>query len=151
MCNHTMEICQHINITDIVQSLPDIHQPLYSINIEIDVCLLDEDSIESGCTKKIKSNIGITSIPDTHYVEFIGINTNVGIFTKEGVLKNNSFGYFYVYVHNSSLLTHRLYKGMKLGHLRVKKYVNFTDHDWVDEIYMHGGNRHLCTESCAGS
>ena len=142
---------QYVNIAEIVHSLPDIYQPLYSINIEIDVCLLDEDTIESGSTKKLRSNIGITSIPETHYVEFIGIQTNLGIFTKEGVLKNDSFGYFYVYVHNTSVSTHRLYKDMKLGHLRVKKYMNFTDHFWVDEIYMHGEHRHLCTSSCSYS
>ena len=101
--------------------------------------------------KKPSSNIGITSIPDTYYVEFARITTNLGIFTKDGVLKNDSFGYFYVYVHNSSLIAHNLHRGMKLGNLRVKKYINFTDHDWVDEIYMPGGCRHRCTEECVHS
>ena len=68
-------------------SLPDIYQPPYSIDIEIDVCLLDEDTIESGGTTKLRSIIGITSIPETHYVEFIGIHSNLGIFIKEGELK----------------------------------------------------------------
>ena len=146
--------CQYasvLDISEVVQALPEISNPLYSINIEIDVCLLDPDTIESGCTKKLKSSIGITSIPDTHYVEFVGITTNLGIFTKEGVLKNDSFGYFYVYVHNSSRIAHNIHRGMELGNLRVKKYINFTDHDWVDEIYIPGGCRHRCTEECVHS
>ena len=53
--------------------------------VQINVCILQDDGIESGCTKKMISNVGNMSTPDTHYLEFIGINTNLRIFTKEGV------------------------------------------------------------------
>ena len=54
------------------------------------------------------------------------------VWTREGVIKSQSFGYFYVYVHNSALEARTLPPGMKLGHLRIRPYLNFTDHDVVD-------------------
>ena len=84
-------------------SLPSLSNPSASTNIEIDVCLAHQDVIESGVTKKVKSAVGIYNIPESHYVNFRGIQTNIGLFTKESVLKSDSFGYLYVYVHNASL------------------------------------------------
>ena len=46
---------------------------VYNTGLEIDVCLLEEVTIESGGTRKLRTNIGICNIPDTHYVNFSGI------------------------------------------------------------------------------
>ena len=40
-----------LDISEVVQALPDISNPLYSINIEIDVCLLDHDTLNPGARK----------------------------------------------------------------------------------------------------
>ena len=141
-------MCEYIDVGQIVHFLPDLSNPSASTKIEIDVCLAQEDVIKSGVTKKVRSSVGIYNIPESHYVEFKGVHTNLGIFTKESVLKNDTFGYLYVYVHNASIEKHTLPFQMKLGYLSIKPYADFTATDWVDEIYMHGGSKHVCSTSC---
>ena len=119
---------QYIDVGDIVQNLPETMSvnPIYNTRLEIDVCLLEEVTIESGGTRKLRTNIGICNIPDTHYVNFSGIKNSASVFTKEGVLKNISYGHLYVYTHNSSTESRTLPEGMKMGCLSIKPYLNFT-------------------------
>ena len=140
-----MDLLQYIDVGGIVGSLPKQNNPMYSSSIEIDVCLLNEDTIESGGTKKLRTNVGICNIPETYYAEFVGVKTSAGVWTKEGVLRNESYGYLFVYIHNNALESRFLPAGMKLGHISIKPFLHFTEHDYVDEIYMHNGGRHLCT------
>ena len=63
----------YVEISDVVSSLPQITNPIYSAKIEIDTFLMIEVSIESEATNKVRKNIGISNIPSTHYVEFVGI------------------------------------------------------------------------------
>ena len=118
-------------------------------NIAFDVCLLNESIIQSGVTLKVKTTVAVYNISDTHYIEFKGIKTNIGIFTQEGVLRNDSFRYLYVYVHNTSLETRKLPSQMQLGSVFIKPFLDYTTIDWVDEIFMLGGHRHQCTFSCS--
>ena len=125
-------VTQYINVGHIVQSLPESDESwknscFHHATIELDVCLAEEVTIESGGTTKVKSCAAVYNIPDTHYVDFRGIRTNIGIFTREGVLKNNSFGFLHVYVHNSSLESHTLPSRMRLGSLKITRYIDFTD------------------------
>ena len=90
---------QYIDVGDIVHNLPESvnGNPFYTPRLEIDVCLLEGLTIESGGTRKLRTNIGICNIPDTHNVNFTGIKNSACIFTKDGVLKSSSYGYLYVY------------------------------------------------------
>ena len=139
----------YIDVGLIVQALPLQSSTNTYPNIEFDVCLLNESIIQSGVTQKVKTTVAVYNIPDTHYIEFKGIKTNIGIFTKEGVLRNDSFGYLYVYVHNTSLEIRKLPSQMQLGTLLIKPFLDYTAIDWVDEIFMHGGHSHRCTFSCS--
>ena len=132
---------QYIDVSDIVHNLPESvnGNPFYTPRLEIDVCLLEGLTIESGGTRKRRTNIGICNIPDTHNVNFTGIKNSACILTKDGVLKSSSYGYLYVYTHNSSIDSRTLHRGMKMGSLSIKPYMNFTEHDVTDEIYIHGG------------
>ena len=117
-------MCQYIDVEQIINALPNPASTLCShdVNIEFEICLENEEIIESGVTKKMRTCAAVFNIPDTHYIVFKGIKTNIGVFTKEGVIKNNSFGYVYAYVHNYATQSHILPIGMKMGVLSIKPY-----------------------------
>ena len=98
-----MEEVQFIDVSDLMLRFPSSKNPICSFKLEIDACLMEECLIECGGTKKLRTNVGICNIPENYYVEFVGLKTSAGVWTKEGILKNDSFGYLFVYVHNSSL------------------------------------------------
>ena len=79
---------QYIDVGDIVQNLPETMSvnPIYNTRLEIDVCLLEEVTIESGGTRKLRTNIGICNIPDTHYVNYYSNIFRVDGFTLVGNL-----------------------------------------------------------------
>ena len=144
-----MERVQYLDVNSIVQAFPVGADPIHQPNIEVTACLMCKDSIESGATKKLRANIGVYNIPEGYYVEFVGLKTSASIWTKEGVLKHDSYGYLHVYIHNSALETRILPAGLKLGHLTIKRYLNLTENDFVDEIYMHNGLKHACNDACS--
>ena len=55
---------QYIDVCDIVHNLPESvnGNPFYTPRLEIDVCLLEGLTIESGGTRKLRTNIGICNI-----------------------------------------------------------------------------------------
>ena len=125
-------VTQYIDVSRIIQSLPESDEScnnscFHHATVQFDVCLAEESTVESGGVIKVKTCAAVYNIPDTHYVDFHGIRTNIGVSTKEGALKNNSFRYMYAYVHNSSLGTHILPSRMKLGYLTISRYIDFID------------------------
>ena len=143
-------MCQYIDVTQIVHALPITSSLLNRSNIivEFELRSANEEIMESGAIKKIKTSTAVYNIPDTHYVEFRGVKTNIGLSTEDGILKSDTFGYVYVHVENLSLQRHTLPFLMNVGSLSIKQYKDFSGCDLVDEIYTHGGHRHVCSASC---
>ena len=144
-------MCQYIDVTQIVRALPTTSILLNRSNITVEFELRSayEEIMESGAIRKIKTSTVVYNIPDTHYVEFRGVKTNIGLSTEDGVLKNDIFGYVYVHVENLSLQRHTLPVLMNVGSLSIKQYKDFSGCDTVDEIYTHGGHKHFCSPSCS--
>ena len=144
-----------INIGDIVQALTFNSSCIHdNIIVEFDICLYHDEVLDSGTSKKLRTCIMVWNVPETHYLEFKGITTNIGVSTKTGVLNVNSCGYVHVDVYNSSTQTRNLPSQMTLGSLSLKRYMDHAesatpdDVDIVDEIYLHGGHRHICSANC---
>ena len=128
-----LTMCQYIDVSTLTSSLPETtehgsnpsnHYNHPEIKLEIPICSLDEELIESGITKIVQSCTVLYNLPDSHYLRFKGFSTNIGMFTLGGVLKNDFCGYFHAMVHNSSLQTLKFPPGTYLGSLIVKKYYN---------------------------
>ena len=129
---------QYIDANKIIQVLPQIHNcseynPRYchdpDITIEFPVYLFQEETLDSCTVTKVKSSSALFNLPFSHYAEFKGISTNMGIFTKSGVLNNSACGYIHVYVYNSSTESRVLPIGMRLGTLCLKKFYDTLDED----------------------
>ena len=130
------KMCQYIDINKLVDALPQkcqctLYEPRYCHHLEIaidfPICLAQEEILDSCMTKKVQSCTVIYNVPLSHYVEYKGISTNIGIFTKDGVLANDTCGYVHVYVYNSSTESRVLPIGMRIGSLSLKKYYNPSD------------------------
>ena len=129
-------MCQYIDANKIIQGLPQMHNctdynPHYchdpDIIIEFPVYLSQEETLDSCTVTKVKSSSALYNLPFSHYAEFKGISTNMGIFTKSGVLNNSVCGYIHVYVYNSSTESRVLPVGMRLGSLCLKKIYDTLD------------------------
>ena len=105
-------MCQYIDITSLTSHLPKNinhlsnpanHYNHPEIKIELPICSADEELIEAGRTKRIQSCTVLYNLPDTYYLKFKGVSTNIGMYTLSGVVKNDFFGYFHAVVHISSL------------------------------------------------
>ena len=124
-------MCQYIDANKIFQLLPqkdhcthyEVHHCHHSdIKIEFPICLAEEVRFDSCLIRKVKSSTVLYNVPFSHYAEFTGISTNIGIITKNGILNNNVCGNVHVYVYNSSTDTCILPAGMQLGLLYLKQY-----------------------------
>ena len=124
-------MCQYIDANKIIQLLPqkdhcthyEPHHCHHSdIKIEFPICLAEEERFDSCSIRKVKSSTVLYNVPFSHYAEFTGISTNIGIITKNGILNNNVCGNVHVYVYNSSTDTCILPAGMQLGLLYLKQY-----------------------------
>lgn len=118
----------HLDVGKLVDSIK--YSP--EANIQFEVHISKECSIPPGGKVRVKSNFGVYNIPETHYLYFKGIQTNIGISTKEGVFKNDSFGYIYVTIYNSSVEERMIPSEMHLGWVLVKSYSDFTNIDDKD-------------------
>ena len=124
-------MCQYIDANKIIQVLPqkdhcthyEVHHCHHSdIKIEFPICLAEEERFDSCSIRKVKSSTVLYNVPFSHYAEFTGISTNIGIITKNGILNNNVCGNVHVYVYNSSTDSCILPAGMQLGLLYLKQY-----------------------------
>ena len=124
-------MCQYIDANKIIQLLPqkdhcthyEVHHCHHSdIKIEFPICLAEEERFDSCSIRKVKSSTVLYNVPFSHYAEFTGISTNIGIITKNGILNNSVCGNVHVYVYNSSTDTCILPAGMQLGLLYLKQY-----------------------------
>ena len=124
-------MCQYIDANKIIQLLPQkdhcIHYETHhyhnsDIKIKFPICLAEEERFDSCSIRKVKSSTVLYNVPFSHYAEFTGISTNIGIITKNGILNNNVCGNVHVYVYNSSTDTCILPAGMQLGLLYLKQY-----------------------------
>ena len=124
-------MCQYIDANKIIQLLPqkdhcthyEVHHCHHSdIKIEFPICLAEEERFDSCSIRKVKSSTVLYNVPFSHYAEFTGISTNIGIITKNGILNNNVCGNVHVYVYNSSTESCILPAGMQLGLLYLKQY-----------------------------
>ena len=70
----------------------------------------------------MKSSTVLYNLPLSHYAEFTGISTNIGIITKSGIMNNNVCGNVHVCLYNSSTESCTLPAGMRLGLLYLKQY-----------------------------
>lgn len=75
-------------------------------------------------TRKVQSCTVLYNLPLSHYVEFKGISTNIGIFVRDGVINNDLSGFVHVYVYNSSTESRALRIGMRQESLSLKIYYN---------------------------
>ena len=154
LCFYERSMSKLINVGDVVDAITltekstCIHD---NTKVEFDICLYQDEIVDSGTSKKLRTCIAIYNIPNTHYLEFKGIATSTGIYINSGIFDASFCGYMYVNVFNSSTQTRNLHSQMMLGTLALKRY---TDHDASDvvgvddEIYLHGGYRHICSENC---
>lgn len=124
-------MCQYIDVTKIVNALPEnIYYSVHSSNhyrhpeitIGFPTCVASEEKIESAETKTIQSCTLLHNLPESHYVEFKGIETNIGVHSISGVLKNSFSGFFYVTTHNSSTESQIIPAGTYLGSLFIKRF-----------------------------
>ena len=122
---------QYIDANKIIQALPqkdncthyEAHHCHHSeIKIEFPVCLAEQERFDSCSTRKVRSSTVLYNLPLSHYAEFTGISTNIGIITKSGMLNNNVCGNVHVCVYNSSTESCILPAGMRLGLLYLKQY-----------------------------
>ena len=129
-------MCQYIDMRKIIDALPDEicssssslnpskHSAHPDIYVTFPVCVSGEEVIDFGETKLIQTCtiILVDNIPSTHYMKFDGINTNIGLHTLSGILKNDFSGYFYARAHNSSTEVVKIPSGTYIGSLVLKKY-----------------------------
>ena len=115
----------YIDVNVIIGSIPIENQA--DVTIEFPVYSSKEDEVKQASYTKVKSSTAVYNIPDTNYISFNGITTNIGVSTKDGVLHHNSFGFLYIDVHNSSLQVHTIPYGMKLGSISIKRYIDLTN------------------------
>ncbi len=129
-------MCQYIDVTKIVHTLPEtIDHSIYSSNhfrhpeikIEFPICLSGDEILESCQTKIVQSCTILYNLSESHYLEFKGIATNIGVFSISGVLKNSFSGFFYVSTHNSSLESQKIPAGTYLGSLCIKKFYDASE------------------------
>jgi len=101
------------------------------IHLGIDVYSDNDEVIESGSVKKVKTRAAVFNIPKTHYIQLEGISTNIGICSSGGVLNPDTFGNIYIYVKNTSLQSQSLPKQMKLGSIFVKPFYDCSNIDYI--------------------
>ncbi|HIF02108.1 MAG TPA: hypothetical protein EYQ84_01820 [Nitrospinaceae bacterium] len=120
-----------LDVAKIVESFSCDSQLKYTqIHLGIDVCLADDEVIDVGSTKKVKTCAAVYNIPNTHYIQLEGISTNIGICSIGGVLNPDTFGYIHIYVKNTSLQSHALPKHMQLGSIFVKPFYDGCNIDY---------------------
>ena len=121
---------QYIDVSKIVNTLPEnndwsLHSTNYfshpEIKIELPICVANDHSLESGQTKIVQPCTILHDTPSSHYLEFKGIETNIGVYTISGVLKNTFTGYFYVITYNSSTQSRFIPSGTRIGSMFIKK------------------------------
>ena len=116
--------------------------------INVNVFLLEAVIIRPGCTRRLRTNISLQNIPDSHRFIFNGVKKRSGVYIKEGTVDTSASNFFYVYVHNVSL-KHQFVKAKShLGSLNIIPYIMPEEYDWVYENYLHGNHRHICVSSC---
>ena len=131
-----------------VQNIINSFSKASNININVNVFLLETTIIGPGCTRKLKTNIHVQNIPDSHYLIFNGVKKESGVCIKEGTVDTSESNFFYVYAHNVSS-NHQILKAKShLGSLNIIPYIMVEEYDWVDEIYLHGNHRLNCVSSC---
>ena len=113
------EICSSTSALNTSKHLahPDIY-------VTFPVCVSGEEVLDVGETKLVQTCtiILVDNIPSSYYMKFEGINTNIGLHTLSGILKNDFSGYFYAKAHNSSTVALRIPSGTCIGSLVLKKY-----------------------------
>ena len=126
-------MCQYVDLTKLVYALPESiedqinptnHYNHPEIKIELPVCAAYEELIDSGETKSVQSCTILYNCPESHYISFVGMGTNIGLYTLNGVLKQDFSGYFHVTVYYSNLESFKIPIGTYLGSLRIKKFYN---------------------------
>ena len=87
-------MCQYIDLTKIIIGVPEHvelnpnnHCEHPDIKLELPICLGEEELIEAGKTKAVQTCSILYNCPESHYVKFKGINTNLGLQSISGVLK----------------------------------------------------------------
>ena len=103
---------------------PSKHLAHPDIYVTFPVCVSSEEVLDVGETKLVQTCtiILVDNIPSSYYMKFEGINTNIGLHTLSGILKNDFSGYFYAKAHNSSTEALRIPSGTCIGSLVLKKY-----------------------------
>ena len=127
-------MCQYINVTQLINALPEDTDCIYSSNhyrhpeikIEIPICVARDELLESGQTKIVQSCTILYNLPESHYLEFKGIVTNIGIYSTSGVLKNNFSGFFHVTTYNSSIESQKIPAGTHLGFVNINRFYDNT-------------------------
>ena len=124
-------MCQYIDLTNLIIGIPEHvelnpsnHCEHPDIKVELPICLGEEELVESGKEKAVQTCSILYNCPESHYIKFKGINTNIGLQTISGVLKNNFSGYFFVKIYNSSTEAVKLPSGMYLGSVVIKMFYN---------------------------
>ena len=129
-------MCQYIDMKKIIYALPDEicsstsalnsskHSTHPDIHVRFPICVSSEEVLDVGETKLVETCtiILVDNIPSSYYMKFEGINTNIGLHTLSGILKNDFSGYFYAKAHNSSTEVLRIPSGICIGSLVLKKY-----------------------------
>ena len=96
-------MCQYIDVTKIVNALPEnitygVHSPNHyhhpELTIGFPICTASEEKLEPGETKNVQSCTILDNLPESHYAEFKGNVTNIGVYSISGVLKSSFSGFF---------------------------------------------------------
>ena len=88
-------MCNYIDISKIVEALPENDNYHHDIKIELPMFSADKEMIKCGESKQIQSCSILFNFPDSHYGEIKGFSTNIGLHSIGGVLKGNFSGYLY--------------------------------------------------------
>ena len=129
-------MCHYIDVTKIVDALPEnitygVHSPNHyrhpEITIRFPICAASEEQLEPGETKIVQSCTILNNIPESHYVEFQGNVTNIGVYSISGVLNISFSGFFYATTHNSSIQSQIIPAGTHLGSVFIKQFYDTFD------------------------
>ena len=116
--------------------------------INVNVFLLEATKIRTVCIRRLRTNISLQNIPDSHRFIFNGVKKGSGVYIKVGTVDTSASNFFYVYVHNVSSKQLLLKAKSHLGSPNFVPYIMTEEYDWVDEIYLHGNHRHICVSNC---
>ena len=87
---------RYVDVSKIISSLPETIEDELNlmvdfkhsdIKIELPICSSYDELIETGKTKTIQSCTTLYNCPESHFLSFDGVNTNIGLYTVSGVLK----------------------------------------------------------------